>query len=60
LTQDGPARHLPGRGGTGKGLPLAMVRAHSRACTLSVINGNSRRNSAAVANSPLYWRISQH
>ena len=38
----------------------ATVRAHSRACTLSVISGNSRRNSTAAANSPVCWRISQH
>jgi hypothetical protein len=29
-----------------------MVRAHSRACTLSVTPGNSRRNSTVAANSP--------
>ena len=29
-----------------------MVRAHSRACMVLVINGNSRRSSTAAANSP--------
>jgi hypothetical protein len=29
-----------------------MTRAHSRACTLSVMPGNSRRNSIAADNSP--------
>jgi hypothetical protein len=41
---------LGGRGG--KGCQHAMTRAHSRACTLSVMPGNSRRNSIAADNSP--------
>jgi hypothetical protein len=41
---------LGGRGG--KGCQHAMARAHSRACTLSVIEGNSRHNSIAADNSP--------
>jgi hypothetical protein len=34
------------------GFQLAMVRTHSRACTLSVMPGKRRRNSIAAANSP--------
>ena len=43
-------RSLGGRGGNG--CQPAMTRAHSRACTLSVMPGNSRRNSIAADNSP--------
>jgi hypothetical protein len=51
-------RLLPGdsrvtrRKGTGSGFQPAMVRAHSRATSVSVIPGNSRRNSTAAENSP--------
>ena len=34
------------------GFQLAMVRAHSTACALSVIPGNRRRSSMAAENSP--------
>jgi hypothetical protein len=37
---------------TGSGFQAAMVRAHSRAAALSVMAGNSRRNSTAADNSP--------
>ena len=46
------------RGGLGirftgrSGFQPAMVRAHSRACALSVMPGNRRRSSTAAANSP--------
>ena len=43
---------LIGRGITGSGFQPAMVRAHSRACMVLVINGNNRRSSTAAANSP--------
>jgi hypothetical protein len=46
-----PRRSLGGSGGSG--FQPAMARAHSRACMVSVINGNSRRSSTAAANSPL-------
>jgi hypothetical protein len=36
----------------GKGCQPAMTRTHSRAWTLSVMPGNSRRNSIAADNSP--------
>jgi hypothetical protein len=51
-------RSLPGSrrvtvaSGLGSGFQPAMVRAHSRACRLSVIAGNSRRSSIAADNSP--------
>jgi hypothetical protein len=42
-----------GRGGaTGSGFQPAMILAHSRACTLSVMPGNSRRSSTAAESSP--------
>jgi hypothetical protein len=42
-----------GRGGaTASGFQPAMVRAQSRACTLSVMPGNSRRSSTAAESSP--------
>jgi hypothetical protein len=47
------------RGGLGirftgrSGFQPAMVRAHSRACVLSVMPGNSRRSSMAADSSPL-------
>jgi hypothetical protein len=44
-------RQLGGRGPSG--FQPAIVRAHSRACMVSVINGNSRRSSTAAASSPL-------
>jgi hypothetical protein len=40
------------RSGRLSGVHPAMVLAHRRACSLSVIAGNSRRSSIAVANSP--------
>jgi len=40
------------RSGRRSGFHPAMVLAHHRACSLSVIAGNSRRNSIAAANSP--------
>jgi hypothetical protein len=43
---------LTARGVAVSGFQAAMVRAHSRACTLSVTPGNSRRNSTAADNSP--------
>lgn len=39
-------------GRSGSGFQPAMVRAHARACALSVMPGNSRRSSTAAANSP--------
>jgi hypothetical protein len=57
-TAEGPERQPSernrpiGRGITGRGFQPAMVRAHSRACMVLVINGNSRRSSTAAANSP--------
>ena len=38
--------------GAGNGVQPAMVRAHSCALALSVMPGNSRRNSIAAENSP--------
>ena len=44
---------LPSLGGRGaSGFRPAMVRAHSRACALSVTPRNSRRNSTAADSSP--------
>jgi hypothetical protein len=40
--------HLTKRGATGSGFQPAMVRAHSRACAVSVMAGNSRRSSMAA------------
>ena len=49
-------RRVPGSlascGFTDSGFQAAMVRAQSRACTLSVMPGNSRRSSTAADNSP--------
>ena len=41
------------------GLQPAIVRAHSRACALSVMPGNSRRSSTAAANSPRCWKTAR-
>jgi hypothetical protein len=41
-----------GRGGSLSGFHPAIALAHCRACPLSVIAGNLRRNSTAAANSP--------
>ena len=41
-----------GRGGSFSGFHPAMVLAHCRACSLSLMPGNRRRNSTAAANSP--------
>ena len=38
--------------GAGRGFQPAMVRAQARACAVSVIAGNSRRNSTAADSSP--------
>jgi hypothetical protein len=43
---------LIGRGGTGSGFQLAMVRTHARASALSITPGNNRRNSIAADSSP--------
>ena len=43
---------LTSRGFTGIGFQPAIVRAHSRACALSVTPGNNRRSSTAADNSP--------
>ena len=49
-------RRWPGsslvRPGEGRGFQPAMVRAHARACVLSVTPGKRRRNSTAADNSP--------
>ena len=42
----------PFTGRSGSGFQPAMVWAHSRACALSVMPGNSRRSLIAAANSP--------
>jgi hypothetical protein len=39
-------------GRSGSGFQPAMVRAHSRACALSVMPGNRRRSSMAAEKSP--------
>jgi hypothetical protein len=46
------SRRDTGRNGTGSGFQAAMIRAHSRACAVSVTPGNSRRSSTAADNSP--------
>jgi hypothetical protein len=38
------------------GFHPAMTRAHSRACRLSVMPGNSRRSSIAADSSPPRWK----
>ena len=43
---------LTSRGFAGSGFQPAMVRAHSRACALSVTPGNRRRSSTAADSSP--------
>ena len=40
-------------------LPAAMVRTHSRACSLSVMAGNRRRSSTAAENSPPWSKAVQ-
>jgi hypothetical protein len=46
-------------GRTGSSFQLAMVRTHSRACALSVMPGNRRRNSIAADSSPRCSKVAR-